>query len=188
MFVVGDGPGTSFAELTTAGPATAIASAIAEEDIFALLYTSGTTGRPKGAMLTHLGTIHSLMHYEQGMALRDGEVSVLAVPASHVTGLVAIILTMLRVGGSTVLLPAFKARSFMEIAARERMTLHADGAGDVQSLPARSRRRAIRSFGLAHRRLRRRADAAGDDRAHRRCVAEPHAGQRLRLDRDDVRR
>jgi hypothetical protein len=37
-------------------------------------------------MLTHLGTIHSLTHYEQGMALRDGEVSVLAVPASHVTG------------------------------------------------------------------------------------------------------
>jgi acyl-CoA synthetase (AMP-forming)/AMP-acid ligase II len=56
------------------------------------------------------------------MALRDGEVSVLAVPASHVTGLVAIILTMLRVGGTTVLLPAFKARNFMEIAARERMT------------------------------------------------------------------
>jgi acyl-CoA synthetase (AMP-forming)/AMP-acid ligase II len=36
--------------------------------------------------------------------------------------LVAIILTMLRVGGTTVLLPAFKARNFMEIAARERMT------------------------------------------------------------------
>ena len=62
------------------------------------------------------------MHYEQGMALRDGDVSVLAVPASHVTGLVAIILTMLRVGGCTVLMPAFKARDFLEIAARERMT------------------------------------------------------------------
>ena len=119
-FVVGDGPGKSFAELTA--PCRAPASSIAEEDVFALLYTSGTTGRPKGAMLTHLGTVHSLMHYEQGMALRDGEVSVLAVPASHVTGLVAIILTMLRVGGCTVLLPAFKARNFMEVAVRERMT------------------------------------------------------------------
>jgi acyl-CoA synthetase (AMP-forming)/AMP-acid ligase II len=119
-FVVGAGPGASFAELTTR--ATAPAVAIAEEDIFSLLYTSGTTGRPKGAMLTHLGTIHSLMHYEQGMALRDGDVSVLAVPASHVTGLVAIVLTMLRVSGCTVLLPAFKARGFLEIAARERMT------------------------------------------------------------------
>jgi acyl-CoA synthetase (AMP-forming)/AMP-acid ligase II len=119
-FAVGDGPGTPFAELTI--PAAAPDAAIAEEDIFSLLYTSGTTGRPKGAMLTHLGTVHSLMHYEQGMALRDGEVSVLAVPASHVTGLVAIILTMLRVGGCSVLMPAFKARGFLEIAARERMT------------------------------------------------------------------
>jgi acyl-CoA synthetase (AMP-forming)/AMP-acid ligase II len=120
LFVVGEGPGTPFAELAAA--ADAPVAAIAEEDIFALLYTSGTTGRPKGAMLTHLGTVHSLMHYQQGMALRDGEVSVLAVPASHVTGLVAIILTMIRVGGCTVLLPAFKARHFMEVAARERMT------------------------------------------------------------------
>ena len=51
-------------------------------------------------MLTHLGIAHSLLHFEHGMALRDGDVSVLAVPASHVTGLIAIILTMLRVGGS----------------------------------------------------------------------------------------
>ncbi len=119
-FVVGDGPGTPFAEL--AAPAAAPAVEIAEEDVFALLYTSGTTGRPKGAMLTHLGTLHSLLHYEYGMALRDGDVSVLAVPGSHVTGLVAIILTMIRVRGCTVLMPAFKARAFLEIAARERMT------------------------------------------------------------------
>ena len=119
-FVVGEGPGTPFAQLTV--PATAPNVTIAEEDIFSLLYTSGTTGRPKGAMLTHLGIVHSLLHYKHGMALRDGEVSVLAVPASHVTGLVAIILTMLHVGGCTVLMPAFKARVFLEIAARERMT------------------------------------------------------------------
>ena len=119
-FVVGDGPRTPFAQLTA--PCLAPPVTIAEEDVFALLYTSGTTGRPKGAMLTHLGTVHSLMHYEQGMALRDGDISVLAVPASHVTGLVAVVLTMLRVGGCTVLLPAFKARNFMEVAAREKMT------------------------------------------------------------------
>src|SRR5947207_7867094 len=45
-FVVGEGPGTPFADLT--GAATAPAVAIGEEDVFALLYTSGTTGRPKG--------------------------------------------------------------------------------------------------------------------------------------------
>ncbi|HMK80314.1 MAG TPA: class I adenylate-forming enzyme family protein [Xanthobacteraceae bacterium] len=119
-FVVGDGAGTPFAALTT--PASFAEVAIAEEDVFALLYTSGTTGRPKGAMLTHLGTIHSLLHFEHGMALRDGEVSVLAVPASHVTGLVAIILTMVKVAGTTVLMSAFKARAFLALAAQARMT------------------------------------------------------------------
>ena len=98
-------------------------SAIDEEDIFCLLYTSGTTGRPKGAMLTHLGMVHSALHYQYGMSLRPGaEVSVLAVPGSHVTGLVANILTMIRVGGTTVMMPTFKARLFLEIAAREGMT------------------------------------------------------------------
>jgi acyl-CoA synthetase (AMP-forming)/AMP-acid ligase II len=119
-FVVGDGPGVAFSELMT--PSAAPPAEIAEEDIFSLLYTSGTTGRPKGAMLTHLGTVHSLLNYQYGMALRGGEVSVLAVPASHVTGLVAIILTMLRVCGTVVLMPAFKARDFLVLASRERMT------------------------------------------------------------------
>jgi acyl-CoA synthetase (AMP-forming)/AMP-acid ligase II len=120
LFVVGEGPGTPFGALTAA--ASPSAASIEEEDTFALLYTSGTTGRPKGAMLTHFGTVHSLLHFEYGLGLRDGDISVLAVPASHVTGLVAIILTMLRVAGTTVMMPAFKARNFLEIAARERMT------------------------------------------------------------------
>jgi len=97
-FVVGGTGESSFDVLLT--PAQTSRVDVVEEDVFCLLYTSGTTGKPKGAMLTHLGTIHSVMHYEYGMGLsRDGEISILAVPASHVTGLVANILTMIRVFG-----------------------------------------------------------------------------------------
>ena len=98
------------------------AAAVDEEDTAVILYTSGTTGRPKGAMLSHLGIVHSSMHYELGMRLGPDERSALAVPASHVTGLIAMITTMWRVGGTLVVIPQFKAADFLALAARERIT------------------------------------------------------------------
>jgi len=112
--------GDEFAALLT--PAAAPPRAVAEEDVFCIVYTSGTTGRPKGAALTHLGAIHAAMQYEAGMALSAGEVSLMAVPINHVTGLLANFLTMLRVAGTTVFLPEFKAKQFLETAERERIT------------------------------------------------------------------
>ena len=96
--------------------------AVQEEDTAFILYTSGTTGRPKGAMLTHLNVVHSVLHFRHAMQLGAGERSLLAVPASHVTGLVAIILSMWGCAGCVVLMPEFKAPAFIALAARERIT------------------------------------------------------------------
>ncbi|MGI6852904.1 class I adenylate-forming enzyme family protein [Mesorhizobium sp. 1B3] len=121
VFVVGHGAGTSFSELLVESEPVDFPG-VAETDTLCLLYTSGTTGKPKGAMLTHVSTIHSLIHFQAAWGLGRGEIAMLAVPASHVTGLVAIILTMIYLGGRTVVMPAFKARSFLELAAAERMS------------------------------------------------------------------
>ena len=101
---------------------TMAAHAAAEDDVAAILYTSGTTGRPKGAMLTHLNIVHSAMHYELAMGLTETDRSMVCVPLSHVTGLIAQLATMLRCAGTLLLLPAFKAADFLALAARERGT------------------------------------------------------------------
>ncbi len=93
-----------------------------EEDVAVILYTSGTTGLPKGAMLTHFNIVHSCMHYEYCMVLGKGERSLLAVPASHVTGVVAVFLTMVRVAGTSVILDSFDATEALKAASRERIT------------------------------------------------------------------
>jgi len=118
---VGGAGAEPFAALLDDG-AVAVPEPVAEEDTAVILYTSGTTGRPKGAMLSHLNIVHSAMHYEVCMGLTSADRSVLAVPASHVTGLAAMIVAMARCTGALVLMPAFKAADFLALAARERMT------------------------------------------------------------------
>ncbi|GGC82291.1 class I adenylate-forming enzyme family protein [Chelatococcus reniformis] len=120
IYAVGEGRGKSFTSLY-ADSEPAPFPGVTEEDTFCLLYTSGTTGKPKGAMLTHVSTIHSLLHYQGGFELADGATALLAVPASHVTGLVGIILTAIRVAGTTVIQRDFKARQFIELASQEKI-------------------------------------------------------------------
>jgi long-chain acyl-CoA synthetase len=120
---IGGGEGClRYDDLLVHGVPSAALAEPAETDVALILYTSGTTGHPKGAMLTHLNIVHSVLHYQVCMKLRDGEVSALAVPASHVTGLIAIIATMLQMVGTTVIVPAFKAEPFIALMAAERVT------------------------------------------------------------------
>lgn len=94
----------------------------AEEDCVCLLYTSGTTGRPKGARLTNLGMVHSTMGFHTTFSLTEKDVAILAVPGSHVTGLLAILFTMVTCGGTSVLMNRFTARDFLQLAEREGMS------------------------------------------------------------------
>ena len=118
----GDAGHTALASLADARHPAVPAATPHEADVAVILYTSGTTGHPKGAMLTHRNLVHSVLHYQACMRLGPEDRSALAVPASHVTGLVAIILAMLGVGGCTVVVPAFKAESFIGLMAAERIT------------------------------------------------------------------
>ena len=93
-----------------------------EEDTAMILYTSGTTGRPKGAMLAHCNIIHSSIVYEACMDLTQTDRSIAAVPLGHVTGIVANIMVMARCAGALIIVTDFKAPEYLKLCARERAT------------------------------------------------------------------
>jgi acyl-CoA synthetase (AMP-forming)/AMP-acid ligase II len=112
---------TGYDSLQSAGTVTK-AAGLDEDETAAILYTSGTTGRPKGAMLTGLGIVHSAMNYQHAMQLGPDDRTIIVVPMSHVTGLLAGIHTTIRSGGAIVVEREFDAIRFLELAARERMS------------------------------------------------------------------
>src|SRR6056300_1149017 len=93
-----------------------------EEDTAFILYTSGTTGKPKGAMITNFNIIHSCLHFKRHFNLSEKDNCILVVPASHVTGLVAHIMTTLFSGGNLILMRAFDVKEFLYLAEREKLS------------------------------------------------------------------
>ena len=125
LFVVrGEAPGArSFSELLAPAPSAPPAPEVCEEDTAVILYTSGTTGRPKGAELTHLGILHSTLGFAQSLGLTEVDRGMVAVPLSHVTGLVGVALSTMVAGGCVVLMrQAYKTPEFLELASREKIT------------------------------------------------------------------
>lgn len=96
--------------------------AVPEEGLALIMYTSGTTGAPKGAMLTHLNVVHSVLHYQEALGLDENVRGAAVVPLSHVTGLVAVMMTTLCLGGTLVVAGEFKAAEFLPLAERERIS------------------------------------------------------------------
>ena len=96
--------------------------AVQEEDTLLILYTSGTTGKPKGVEFSHLSVVHSAMHSVICAGLTAADRTVIAIPLSFTGGVVSAFTPMVRCAGTVILLPEFKAATFLAAAAAERMT------------------------------------------------------------------
>src|SRR6202041_528105 len=104
---VDDSGRSAFADIADHAPLVDHAE-VGEEDTAMILYTSGTTGRPKGAMLAHCNVIHSSMIFVSCLRLTEADRSIAAVPLAHVTGVVANIMTMVACGGTLIIMAEFK--------------------------------------------------------------------------------
>lgn len=97
-------------------------AAVRGDDGAALLYTSGTSGRPKAVLLSHDNIVHSAMHFEWGFGLRRSERALVVAPLTHVTGLVSHVAAMARCGGALVVQREFVVDRFLQTMAREAIT------------------------------------------------------------------
>ncbi len=78
-----------------------------EDDIAALLYTSGTTGRSKGAMLTHTNLVSNAMILKDLWQFSADDMLLHALPVYHTHGLFVATFTTLAAGGGMIFLPKF---------------------------------------------------------------------------------
>ncbi|MGI8752011.1 MAG: acyl-CoA synthetase [Acidimicrobiales bacterium] len=77
-------------------------------DLHGIMYTSGTTGRPKGAMLTHANALaNARNNLALGRGLRASDLTVTVAPMFHIGGLGVHSLPLVYVGGTNVIQPTF---------------------------------------------------------------------------------
>lgn len=76
-------------------------------DIAALPYSSGTTGFPKGVMLTHRNLVSNLLQIEQSKIFHAGETVICVLPLFHIYGLVVILNESLFLGSTIVMMPRY---------------------------------------------------------------------------------
>ncbi len=113
---LGDDSGAKSADLplVDAGPATATL-----DDEALLVYTSGTTGTPKGVILSQYNLLVDAQGISQWQAITGNQRTMCVLPIHHVNGIVVTIMTPLYVGGSTVLNRRFSVSHFWERVLRE---------------------------------------------------------------------
>lgn len=85
-----------------------------EDDPFAIFYTSGTTGNPKGVILTHGNFVSNLVNEAISYSLRPGDICLHTLPLYH-TAEASFALAQFYVGGTCVVLETFDASKFWQL-------------------------------------------------------------------------
>ncbi|OPA76938.1 long-chain fatty acid--CoA ligase [Paenibacillus selenitireducens] len=111
--------------LTDASPQVDLAAVNAREDIAVLQYTGGTTGVPKGAMLTHMNLIANTLQVAHWFYRAEfgQERYLAALPCFHVFGLTVILNQCIYAGGMLILLPRFEISQVLKTIDRLRPTI-----------------------------------------------------------------
>lgn len=92
------------------------------DDIAVLPYSSGTTGTPKGVMLTHRSIGSNLEQLRPFIPMEPGQTILAVLPFFHIYGLTALMNVPLRCGATVVVLPRFDLDQFLAVIQQHRVT------------------------------------------------------------------
>lgn len=94
------------------------------DDLAIIMYTSGTTGSPKGAMLTHKNIVTTAKMTAEFLKCTPEDVFLIPVPIFHIFGMVPGQLAAIAAGARMVLTQEFKAEKILQIIEQEKVTVH----------------------------------------------------------------
>ena len=122
IFVIGDAPEgiTSFTDLM--GAPIEQVDVDPDEQIVVLPYSSGTTGFPKGVMLTHRNLVANLVQCEDALEVEDGEVVLAVLPFFHIYGMQVLMNFFLSRGSTIVTVPRFDLGQSLGLIQEHRIT------------------------------------------------------------------
>lgn len=87
-----------------------------------IMYTSGTTGRPKGALISHHNITYAVDSYIHDVGLTESDATIIVVPLFYVTGLIAQMTVFLSLGAKIVILRRFDEEQALRRIAAHRVT------------------------------------------------------------------
>jgi acyl-CoA synthetase (AMP-forming)/AMP-acid ligase II len=123
VFVLGEAEGaTPFAELLRAGQPPPEVAIDPGTDLAALPYSSGTTGLPKGVMLTHRNLVANLCQGQNVLNTASDDVVIAVLPFFHIYGLSVLMAAALWQGATLVTMPRFDLEQFLTVMQDRRVT------------------------------------------------------------------
>jgi len=116
-------PALNYEELLTDSAVNEPNVSISARDECQLMYTSGTTGRPKGAVLTHGNILWNLVNTIIGREEREGEISLVIGPLYHTAALNNHFISRVALAGTSILIKDFDPKRVMNIIKKEKVSV-----------------------------------------------------------------